>query len=86
MSIPYWSPLAGAIQLQALHMQEVAAARKAGEAQLRELALAASRPKQPATRHVEQAKKCPGCGSHTYAVTLRGRICSYCRTPEGEGA
>lgn len=86
MGIGYWNPLAGVVAAHAMRAEMDAAARKADRiAAERERYLTV--PYRTATEHTyRRPKKCPGCGSHSFAMTRAGRICSYCRTPEGDFA
>lgn len=77
MGIGYWDPMAG-ITAENAFRAEMDASVRAYRAQLRDS-------KAPHSRS-RKAKKCEGCGSHTFALTRGGRVCSYCRTPEGDDA
>lgn len=77
MGIGYWNPVAGIAAAHAMRA-EMDASVRAYEEQLRH--------RSPHQARSRKSKKCPGCGSHTFAMHRGGRICSYCRTPEGDGA
>lgn len=82
MGLGYWDPLAGVVTARVMRAEMDAAARVAEERMRYREALyrTAAKPRSRKT------KKCPGCGSHTFAMTRVGRVCSYCRTPEGDDA
>lgn len=75
MGIGYWDPTIGIAAREAMRA-EMNAKAQAYREQLRHRRAPKASPKK--------STKCPGCGSHTYAITSGGRICSYCRTPEGD--
>lgn len=86
MGIGYWNPLAGLVAAQAMRAEMDAAARKADQIaaeRMRYLTVPRRTATEPSSR---RPQKCPGCGSYTFAMTRGGRICSYCRTPEGDFA
>lgn len=86
MGIGYWNPLAGVVAAHAMRGEMEAAAREADRIAVereRYLTVTYRTAVEPSYR---RPRKCPGCGSHSFTVTRAGRICSYCRTPEGDGA
>lgn len=82
MGLGYWDPLAGVVTARVMRAEMDAAARVAEE-RMRYLTVPYRTANEPSSR---RPKKCPGCGSYTFAMTRGGRICSYCRTPEGDFA
>lgn len=86
MGLGYWDPLAGVVAAHAMRAEMDAAARHADRVAAEQMRYREVRYRTAAKRRSRKPKKCPGCGSHTFAMTPGGRICSYCRTPEGDGA